>query len=173
MHIKSIKTHWSCPPPHPAASLAQLPDNGHETCARILFLSRRRRQGFAWQSARTPKQLFNVARLNSEGVPLFCAHLLLLRLGSSRFESCGTFTFLERIGWVTFWVQLGCGVLFSGCGLLIKWKFILQKLVLYTANDPIRIPQGHIPLGLIHLWGTLRGVHFTVCRKREMLHVAC
>ena len=33
--------------------------------------------------------------------------------------------------------------------------------------------QGHLPLGAIHFWGTLWGVHFTACRKREMLHVAC
>ena len=61
----------------------------------------------------------------------------------------------------------------AASGLLIKWKFILQKRVSWTANDPIRMPQGHIPLGAIHFWGTLLGVHFTVCRKREMLHLDC
>ena len=33
--------------------------------------------------------------------------------------------------------------------------------------------QGHTPLGAIHFWGVLWWVHFTVCRKREMLHLAC
>ena len=61
----------------------------------------------------------------------------------------------------------------AASGLLIKWKFILQKQVLWTANDPIWMPQGQSPLGAIHFWGTLRGVHFTVCRKSEMLHVDC
>ena len=61
----------------------------------------------------------------------------------------------------------------SACGLLIQWKFILKKWVSWTANGPIWIPQGHAPLGLIHFWGTFRGVFSNGCSKREMLHVAC
>ena len=61
----------------------------------------------------------------------------------------------------------------AATGLLTKWKFILQKLVSWTANDPIRMPQGHIPLAAIQYWGTLWSVHFTVCRKGELLHLAC
>ena len=30
----------------------------------------------------------------------------------------------------------------AACGLLIKRKFILQKLISWTANGPIRMPQG-------------------------------
>ena len=61
----------------------------------------------------------------------------------------------------------------AASGLLIKWKFILQKQVSWTAKNPIWMPQGHTPLGVSHFLGTLWGVHFTVCRKREMLHLAC
>ena len=59
----------------------------------------------------------------------------------------------------------------AACGLLIKWKFILQKQVSWTANGPIRMPQGHTPLGVTHFWGPLWGALFSACRKREMLHV--
>ena len=58
-------------------------------------------------------------------------------------------------------------------GMLKEWKFSFQKYVSWAANGPIRMPQGHIPLGAIHLWGPLSGALSTVCRKREMLHVAC
>ena len=61
----------------------------------------------------------------------------------------------------------------AASGLLIKWKFILQKWVSWTANDPIWMPQGHIPLVAVQYWGTLWSVHFTVCRRRELLHLAC
>ena len=30
-----------------------------------------------------------------------------------------------------------------------------------------------IDIGVIHFWGTLWGVHFTLCRKRDLLHLAC
>ena len=43
----------------------------------------------------------------------------------------------------------------AACGLLIKCKFVLQKLVSWTANGPIRMPQGYILLGVTHFWGPL------------------
>ena len=61
----------------------------------------------------------------------------------------------------------------AASGWLIKWKFILKKWVSWTANDPIRMVRGHIPLGVIHFWGQFWTALFTGCRKREMLHVAC
>ena len=61
----------------------------------------------------------------------------------------------------------------AACGLLIKCKSVWQKWVSWIASGPSWMLQGHIPLGAIHFWGTLWGVHFTVCRKREMLHLAC
>ena len=61
----------------------------------------------------------------------------------------------------------------AASGLWIKWKFILQKQVSWTAKNPIWMPQGHTPLGVSHFLGTLWGVLFTVCRKRELLHLAC
>ena len=60
----------------------------------------------------------------------------------------------------------------AACGLLIKWKLILQKWVLWTQNGPTRLPQGHAPLGVIHFWGGLWDALFSGCRKREMLHAA-
>ena len=61
----------------------------------------------------------------------------------------------------------------AASGLWIKWKFILQKQVSWTAKNPTWMPQGQSPLGAIYFWGTLLGALFSVCRKREMLHVAC
>ena len=62
-------------------------------------------------------------------------------------------------------------------GQLIKLYFILQKYFLRTANGPIRILQGHTPLGVTHFWGkllgTLLGVNVMVFRKREMMLEAC
>ena len=43
----------------------------------------------------------------------------------------------------------------AACDLIIKWKFNLQKWVLWTPNGPIGIPQGHTPLADIHFWHPL------------------
>ena len=34
-----------------------------------------------------------------------------------------------------------------------KWKFIWVKLVSWTINDPIRMPQGHTSFDFINFWG--------------------
>ena len=54
-----------------------------------------------------------------------------------------------------------------------KVKINLEIWVSWTANGPIRMPQGHTPLGVIHFWGPLWGALSSACRKRKMLHVAC
>ena len=33
------------------------------------------------------------------------------------------------------------------------------------------MPQGLIPLGVIHFWGPLWGTLFSACRKMEIMHV--
>ena len=45
--------------------------------------------------------------------------------------------------------------------LLKEWKFSCGKLVLWTPNDLILMPQDHIPLDVIHFWGPLWEVPFS------------
>ena len=47
-----------------------------------------------------------------------------------------------------------CGI----CGLIEKWKFIFQKYVLWTAKDPVQMPQDHSLL------------ESTVCRLNLAFH---
>ena len=61
----------------------------------------------------------------------------------------------------------------GACGFFIKWESISKKLVLWTSNDPPRMPQGHTPLDVIHFWCLLLNDLFSTCRERKMLHVAC